>query len=187
MNGSGSSETTGSAIGLRPKALLVDRSHNPWREADRRAAYGKSVRAVRGGGGWRRTHPGTAPVLDPTNSSFWPRAWCPRSGRWCASWRSARLAASHPPRNAKRSNRYRRRRQLAGLGKETHRLLAAFGIPSLDFALGEPGQEEVMLQVSTAGSFPFPRIVAAGTRVSVRAADLAGHDVQVRVSWSDAI
>src|SRR6266704_174795 len=50
MNGSGSSETTGSAIGLRPKALLVDRSHNPWREADRRAAYGKSVCAVRGGG-----------------------------------------------------------------------------------------------------------------------------------------
>src|SRR2546428_1670808 len=42
MNGSGSSETTGSAIGLRTKALLVDRSHNPWREADRRAAYGKS-------------------------------------------------------------------------------------------------------------------------------------------------
>ena len=31
----------------RPKALLVDRSHNPWREADRRAAYGKSVCAVR--------------------------------------------------------------------------------------------------------------------------------------------
>jgi hypothetical protein len=29
MNGSGSSETTGSDIGLRPKALLVDRSHNP--------------------------------------------------------------------------------------------------------------------------------------------------------------
>src|SRR5712691_229417 len=28
-------------FGLRPKALLVDRSHNPWREADRRAAYGK--------------------------------------------------------------------------------------------------------------------------------------------------
>ena len=66
-------------------------------------------------------------------------------------------------------------------------LLAAFGIPSLDFASGEPGQEEVMLQVSTAGSFPFPRVVLAGTRVSVRAADLAGHDVQVRVSWSDAI
>ena len=66
-------------------------------------------------------------------------------------------------------------------------LLAAFGIPSLDFAIGEPGQEEVMLQVSTAGSFPFPRVVAAGTRVSVRAADLTGHDVQVRVSWSDAI
>ena len=66
-------------------------------------------------------------------------------------------------------------------------LLAAFGIPSLDFAIGEPGQEEVMIQVSTTGSFPFPRVVAAGTRVSVRAADLAGHDVQVRVSWSDAI
>ena len=32
---------------LRTKALLVDRSHNPWREADRRAAYGKSVCAVR--------------------------------------------------------------------------------------------------------------------------------------------
>src|SRR3989442_2213741 len=47
MNGSGSSETTESAIGLRTKALLVDRSHNPWREADRRAAYGKSVRAPR--------------------------------------------------------------------------------------------------------------------------------------------
>ena len=42
----GSSETTGSDMGLRPKALLVDRSHNPWREADRRAAYGKSVCAV---------------------------------------------------------------------------------------------------------------------------------------------
>src|SRR4030095_1445350 len=62
----GSSETTESAIGLRTKALLVDRPHNPWREADRRAAYGKSVCAVRGGGGWRRTHLGTAPVLDPT-------------------------------------------------------------------------------------------------------------------------
>src|SRR2546425_9488652 len=72
MNGSGSSETTESAIGLRTKALLVDRSHNPWREADRRAAYGKSVCAVRGGGGWRRAHPGTAPVLDPTNSACWP-------------------------------------------------------------------------------------------------------------------
>ena len=34
-------------------------------------------------------------------------------------------------------------------------LLAAFGIPSLDFAIGEPGQEEVMMQVSTTGSFPF--------------------------------
>jgi hypothetical protein len=66
-------------------------------------------------------------------------------------------------------------------------LLAAFGIPALDFAIGESGQEEVMMQVSTIGSFPFPRVVAAGTRVSVRAADLASHDVQVRVSWSDAI
>jgi hypothetical protein len=66
-------------------------------------------------------------------------------------------------------------------------LLAAFGMPSLDFAIGEPGQEEVMMQVSTTGSLPFPRVVAAGTRVSVRAPDLAGHDVQVRVSWSDAI
>jgi hypothetical protein len=66
-------------------------------------------------------------------------------------------------------------------------LLAAFGISSLEFAIGEPGQEDVMLQVSTTGSFPFPRVVAAGTRVSVRAADLAGHDVQVRVSWSDAL
>src|SRR5437870_361765 len=72
MNGSGSSETTGSAIGLRTKALLVDRSHNPWREADRRAAYGKSVCAVRCGGGWRRAHPGTAPVLDPTSSVLEP-------------------------------------------------------------------------------------------------------------------
>src|SRR5437899_232229 len=44
-------------------------------------------------------------------------------------------------------------------------LLAALGIPSLDFAIGEPGQEEVMMQVSTTGSFPFPRVVAAGTRV----------------------
>jgi hypothetical protein len=44
-----------------------------------------------------------------------------------------------------------------------------------------------MLQVSTAGSFPFPRVVVAGTRVCVRAADPAGHDVQIRVSWSDAI
>jgi hypothetical protein len=66
-------------------------------------------------------------------------------------------------------------------------LLAAFGIPSLDFAIGEPEQEEVMIRVSTAGSFPFPQVVVAGTRVSVRAADLAGHDVQVRVSGSDAI
>ena len=66
-------------------------------------------------------------------------------------------------------------------------LLAAFGIPSLDFAIGEPGQEQVMIQVSTAGSFPFPRVVVAGTRVSVRAADPAGHDVQIRVSWTDAI
>jgi hypothetical protein len=33
----------------------------------------------------------------------------------------------------------------------------------------------------------FPRVVAAGTRVSGRAVDLAGHDVQVRVSWSDAL
>jgi hypothetical protein len=66
-------------------------------------------------------------------------------------------------------------------------LLAAFGIPALDFAIGEPGQEEVMMQVSTIGSFPFPRVVTAGTRVSVGAADLVGHDVQVRVSWSDAI
>ena len=61
-------------------------------------------------------------------------------------------------------------------------LLAAFGIPSLDFAIGEPGQEEVMLQISTTNNFPFPRVVITGTRVSVRAADPAGHDVQVRVS-----
>ena len=43
-----------------------------WIEADvpdRRAAYGESVCAVRGGGGWRRTHEGTAPVLDPTSSA----------------------------------------------------------------------------------------------------------------------
>jgi len=66
-------------------------------------------------------------------------------------------------------------------------LLAAFGLSSLDFAIGEPGQEVVMIQVSTAGSFPFPRVVVPGTRVSVRAADLAGHDVHIRVSWSDAI
>ena len=62
-------------------------------------------------------------------------------------------------------------------------LLAAFGIPSLDFAMGERGQEEVMIKVSTAGSFPLSRVVVAGIRVSVRA---AGHDVQVRVSWRDA-
>ena len=66
-------------------------------------------------------------------------------------------------------------------------LLATFGIPSLDFAIGEAGQEQVMIQVSTAGSFPFPRVVVSGTRVSVCAADLSGHDVQVRVSWSDAL
>ena len=66
-------------------------------------------------------------------------------------------------------------------------LLAAFGLLSLDFAIGEPGQEEVVMQISTTGSFPFPRVVATGTRLSMRAADLAGRDVQVRVSWSDAI
>jgi hypothetical protein len=65
--------------------------------------------------------------------------------------------------------------------------LAAFGIQSLDFAIGEPGHEEVMIQATTTGSFPFPRVVAAGTRLSVRAADPAAHDLQVRVSWSDAI
>src|SRR6266545_3934688 len=91
MNGSGSSEITGSAIGPRPKALLVDRSHNPWREADRRAAYGKSVCAVRCGGGWRRTHAGTAPVLDPTNSACSTNA----TGS-CDQPSSARLPASHP-------------------------------------------------------------------------------------------
>ena len=33
-----------------------DRSHNPWREADRKAQCGKSARCVRRGGGWRRDH-----------------------------------------------------------------------------------------------------------------------------------
>jgi hypothetical protein len=65
--------------------------------------------------------------------------------------------------------------------------LAALGIQSIDFAIGAPGQEEVIMQVSTTGSFPFPRVVVAWTRLSVRAADPAAHDVQVRVSWSDAI
>lgn len=36
------------------KSAPSDRSHNPWDEPDRRAAYGKSVRVVRGGGGWKR-------------------------------------------------------------------------------------------------------------------------------------
>ena len=65
--------------------------------------------------------------------------------------------------------------------------LAAFGILSIDFATGEPGQEEVVMHVSKTGHFPFPRVVAAGSRLSVRAPDLAGHDVRIRVSWSDAI
>src|SRR5207237_9843237 len=53
-------------------------------------------------------------------------------------------------------------------------LLAAFGIPSRDFAIGEPGQEEVMLQVPTAGTFPVRRAVVTGTRVPGRAPALAG-------------
>jgi Zn-dependent protease len=32
--------------GLLHLFTLADRSHNPWREADRKAAYGESVRAV---------------------------------------------------------------------------------------------------------------------------------------------
>src|SRR4029453_8639053 len=39
------------------------------RQESRGGAYGKSVCAVRGGGGWRRTHAGTAPVLDPTSNA----------------------------------------------------------------------------------------------------------------------
>ena len=33
-----------------------DRSHNPWREADRKARCGRTARCVRRGGGWRRDH-----------------------------------------------------------------------------------------------------------------------------------
>jgi hypothetical protein len=65
--------------------------------------------------------------------------------------------------------------------------LAAFGILSIDFATGETGQEEVVMHVSKTGHFPFPRVVAAGSRLSMRAPDLAGHEVHIRVSWSDAI
>src|SRR5262249_16806209 len=65
--------------------------------------------------------------------------------------------------------------------------LAAFGILSIGFATGEPGQEEVVLHVSKTGNFMCPRVVAAGSRLSVRAPDLASHDVRIRVSWSDAI
>jgi hypothetical protein len=64
--------------------------------------------------------------------------------------------------------------------------LATFGIPfSMDFGLGEPGQEEVVLHVSKTGSFVFPRVVKTGDRISVRAPDLAGHEVRVRIEWSD--
>src|SRR5438128_12679223 len=62
LNGSGASETNGSAIGPRPKALLVGRPHNPWREAARRAADGKSAGAARGGVGARPRQPGPAPL-----------------------------------------------------------------------------------------------------------------------------
>src|SRR2546425_11128915 len=59
-------------------------------------------------------------------------------------------------------------------------LLAAFGIPSLDFAIGDPGQEQVMIQVSTAGSFPFPRVVVPGPPVSVPPPALPGPAAQPR-------
>jgi hypothetical protein len=64
--------------------------------------------------------------------------------------------------------------------------LATFGILSIDFAIGEPGHEDVVLHVSKTGRFEFPQVVKVGDRISVHAPDLAGHDVHIRIEWDDA-
>jgi hypothetical protein len=64
--------------------------------------------------------------------------------------------------------------------------LATFGITfSIDFGLGERGQEEVVLSVSKTGSFVFPRVIKKGDRISAHAPDLAGHGVRIRIEWND--
>jgi hypothetical protein len=53
----------------------------------------------------------------------------------------------------------------------------------LDFAVGEPGQERKVLEVTRPGSFQFPEVVGVGQRVSVRVRKSIPPGFKVEVRW----
>jgi hypothetical protein len=67
-------------------------------------------------------------------------------------------------------------------------LLANFGLVSVDFAVGEPGNERVVLKVSKPGTYIFPEVVSAGEAISVRPSldNPPGVEVQLKIRWDDA-
>ncbi len=68
---------------------------------------------------------------------------------------------------------------------ELKSLLRSFGLLAIDFGIGEPDHERVVLQVSKPGSFSFPVNVKAGELISVRPRELAGTEVTITISWDD--
>jgi hypothetical protein len=76
------------------KRSRADRSHNPCREADREAAYGKPLR---GGGGWRRAHG------EPTRARSWKRRIQPRGASGAPHQSSTLLCTRRDPWAERRS------------------------------------------------------------------------------------
>src|SRR5207247_6432925 len=61
--------------------------------------------------------------------------------------------------------------------------LESFGLRAIDFAIGEPDLERVVLHVSKPGTFTFPANVQAGERIAARRIEIAGETVTRKIAW----
>jgi hypothetical protein len=62
--------------------------------------------------------------------------------------------------------------------------MATPGFVAIDFAVGEPGRERIVLKVSTPGTYTFPEVVKADVPISIRPA--TGVDMVLRIKWEEA-
>jgi hypothetical protein len=64
-------------------------------------------------------------------------------------------------------------------------LLASFGLVAIDFAVGEPGHERVVLKVTKPGTFTLPEVVKAGMPISVRPSldNPSGVEIRLSIRW----
>ena len=58
------------------------------------------------------------------------------------------------------------------------------GFVAIEFSVGEPGRERVVLKVSKPGTYKFPEVVKADVPISFR--PTPGIDMQLRLRWEEA-